>query len=168
MHKETHVLDWNVWRTDELPPADHALKEAALEAAKRAYAPYSSFCVGAAVQLADGTVVTGNNQENAAYPSGICAERTTLFAASAAYPQQPPETLALAAIHEGSQVPFISPCGACRQVMMETESRYHRPLRILLCGRDETWEIASVHDLMPLWGAPKCADAPETSSSKGA
>lgn len=155
MRKIAQTLEWEVFPSDGLPSSDRALRDAALEAARRAYAPYSAFRVGCAVRLADGTVVTGSNQENAAFPSGICAERVALFSAGAVHPDLAPTDLALVAEQNGAVVPFISPCGACRQVMMQTEERHGRPLRVLLCGRGETIAVASVRDLMPLWNAPE-------------
>lgn len=140
-----------VYQPDELSPADQALMEAAREATKRSYAPYSRFSVGAAAQLADGTVVTGTNQENAAYPSGLCAERTTLFYANSQYPGQPVVTLAIAARTEKDFIDLpIPPCGACRQVILETEKRYKQPIRILLYGKQCIYEVRSIGDLLPL------------------
>lgn len=140
-----------VYQPDELSPADRALMKAAREATARSYAPYSRFSVGAAAQLADGTVVTGTNQENAAYPSGLCAERTTLFYANSQHPDQPVVTLAIAARTEKDFIDMpIPPCGACRQVILETEKRYKQPIRILLYGKKCIYEVRSIGDLLPL------------------
>lgn len=140
-----------VYQPDELSPADRALMKAAREATERSYAPYSRFSVGAAAQLADGTVVTGTNQENAAYPSGLCAERTTLFYANSQHPDQPVVTLAIAARTEKDFIDMpIPPCGACRQVILETEKRYKQPIRILLYGKKCIYEVRSIGDLLPL------------------
>ena len=120
-----------VFAYEELAEADRQLIDAAREATYHSYAPYSHFHVGAAARLADGTVVSGSNQENAASPSSLCAERTTLFYANSRYPDQPVDTLAIAARNERGeflQQP-ISPCGACRQVMLETETRFSHPMR---------------------------------------
>lgn len=136
-------------RWEELTPAERQLAEAAVEAARHAYAPYSRFHVGAAALLANGERVTGNNQENAAYPSGLCAERVTLFYAGAQYPDVPVRTLAIAAMVNGEIKEGISPCGACRQVLLETEQRYGIPLRVLLCGKEEVIAFSSVADLLP-------------------
>ena len=139
----------------ELDPGDRALFDAATAVARDAYAPYSRFRVGVALRLASGTVVTGSNQENAAYPSGICAERTALFAAGDLHPDDPVFDLVLTALAtDGSTVPAVSPCGACRQVVMETESRHGRPIRILLCGADGVLEFPSAHSLLPFWSQP--------------
>lgn len=140
-----------VYSYDELSVADQTLMTAAMEATERSYAPYSHFSVGAAALLANGTVVTGTNQENAAYPSGLCAERTTLFYANSQYPDQPVTTLAIAARTERDFIPTpIPPCGACRQVILETEKRYDHPIRILLYGKECIYEIHGIGDLLPL------------------
>lgn len=136
---------------DELTSCDNSLVEKAIEATNNAYAEYSHFYVGAALQLEDGTIVTGANQENAAFPSGLCAERTALFAAQANYPQQPVTCIAIAARNENGLLKEpISPCGACRQVMVGVENRYHKPIRVLLYGTNGVYELSSARDLMPL------------------
>lgn len=141
----------NVYQSDELNAADRELVQTAMEATTRSYAPYSRFSVGAAALLNNGTVVTGTNQENAAYPSGLCAERTTLFYANSRYPDQPIDTLAIAARTEKDFIDTpIPPCGACRQVILETEKRYGQPIRILLYGKTCIYEIKSIGDLLPL------------------
>ena len=139
----------------ELAPDDRGLLDAALAAAGRAYAPYSGYRVGVALRLADGRIVDGNNQENAAYPSGICAERTALFAAQAQNPDVPVSALALTATFDGDIVLHPSPCGACRQVIMETETRFRHPIRILLCGKNDVLEVSSAHALLPFWTSPE-------------
>ena len=117
-----------VYQYNELNEADQALMKTAMDATARSYAPYSHFSVGAAALLGNGTVVTGTNQENAAYPSGLCAERTTLFYANSQYPDQPIVTLAIAARTEKDFIDNpIPPCGACRQVILETESDMVNP-----------------------------------------
>lgn len=136
---------------DELSEADRQLIDAAKEATSQSYAPYSHFAVGAAALLEDGTVVTGSNQENAAYPSGTCAERTTLFYANSHYPDQGVKALAIAARNtQGFLDSPIPPCGACRQVLLETERRYNLPIRILLYGVRETYCLQGVKSLLPL------------------
>lgn len=140
-----------VYTFDELNKTDQVLMTSAMEATTRSYAPYSKFSVGAAALLANGIVVTGTNQENAAYPSGLCAERTTLFYANSQYPDQPVLTLAIAARTEKDFIDLpIPPCGACRQVILETEERYKQPIRILLYGKKEIYEVKSIGDLLPL------------------
>ena len=135
----------------ELNEQDRQLVEAARKATKGSYAPYSKFCVGAAVRLLDGTIVTGANQENAAFPSGLCAERTALFAAGAQYPDQPVTALAIAA-RKGRRFLSkpISPCGACRQVISGVEERFGSPIRILLYGTDGILVSEGISPLLPL------------------
>jgi cytidine deaminase len=135
----------------ELTVAEKRLIDAAQEAVHRAYVPYSRFRVGAAVQLANQVIVTGNNQENAAYPSGICAERTALFYANSQYPDVAVEAIAIAAYTDGdfTSAP-ISPCGACRQVILEAQTRYRRPVKVLLFGKKEIYVIPRISDLLPL------------------
>ena len=141
-----------IYSPDELSAEEQQLVEAAKKATTRSYAPYSHFHVGAAALLANGEIISGTNQENAAYPSGICAERTTLFYANSQYPQQAVKALAIAArTSEGhwTETP-ISPCGACRQVMTETENRFGKPMKVLLCSAQEVFVIESAKDLLPV------------------
>ena len=141
----------NVYKFEELTEADRTLLQAAMDATKRSYAPYSKFSVGAAARLNNDVIVTGTNQENAAYPSGLCAERTTLFYANSQYPDQAVATLAVAARTERDLLDApIPPCGACRQVILETEKRFNQPMRILLYGKEEVYEVKSIRDLLPL------------------
>lgn len=137
-------------REDELSYEETTLVEAAREAALRAYAPYSQFKVGAAALLENGEIITGNNQENIAFPSGMCAERVTLFYAQARYPFVPVKILAIAAFSHNAFTDRISPCGACRQVLAETEKRFGKPVRLLLSGRCETVIAEKASDLLPL------------------
>ena len=136
---------------EELSEEDRALVNKAIEATQNAYANYSHFYVGAALRLSNGLLVTGANQENAAFPSGLCAERTALFSAQAHYPGQPVESIAIAAKNEkGLLKSPVSPCGACRQVMVGIEDRYQRSMRVLLYGTDGIYMVKSARDLMPL------------------
>lgn len=136
---------------EELEAGDRELVDKAIEATANSYAKYSHFHVGSAIRLADGRIMIGANQENAAFPSGLCAERTAIFAAQAQYPEQAITDLAIAAKNENGLVPTpVSPCGACRQVILEIEDRYKRPVRILLYGTKGVYVIQSVNDLMPL------------------
>jgi len=136
---------------EELPEIEKILIERAKSASANAYAPYSHFLVGAALLLENGEIITGNNQENAAYPSGLCAERTAMFYANANYPDVAVTTLAVAAQHAGGFLKDpIAPCGSCRQVLLETEQRYGKKLRVLLYGASEIAILETVKDLLPL------------------
>ncbi|MES2131073.1 MAG: cytidine deaminase [Bacteroidota bacterium] len=136
---------------DDLPKEDKELLAAAKKAVKSAYAPYSHFNVGAAVLLQNGKVVIGNNQENAAYPSGLCAERVALFYANAKYPNVGVKTIAVSVKtdHQIINEP-VSPCGSCRQVIAEYENLFKSPIRIIMSG--ETGQIIisdSIANLLP-------------------
>lgn len=127
------------------------LREAAMAAAKKAYAPYSKFRVGAALRLSNGEIISGSNQENAAYPSGLCAERVTLFYANAKYPEERVTHLMISAeTDEGVLKNPITPCGACRQVIIEKENVQGTPIEICLAGAETTYVLASAQELMPL------------------
>ena len=146
--EQTFTIPYKTLLRSELTPEDRRLEELAVEAAQKAYAPYSHFHVGAAVLLANGEIVTGSNQENAAYPSGTCAERTALFWAGAQWPDVPVEKLLIVAFNASGRVPFISPCGGCRQVIMETATRFH-PFPILLTGDEKTVVLEDCRYLLP-------------------
>ena len=137
---------------DELSAEERHLVELAIEGTTRSYAPYSKFCVGAAVRLDNGVEIIGCNQENAAYPSGLCAERTALFAAGAQYPGEAVEKIAIAAREPGGELTNepVSPCGTCRQVMIETATRFDTPIRILLYGKNRIYVMDGIKNLMPL------------------
>lgn len=140
-----------VCNDNELNETQKKLVEMAKEACTRAYAPYSQFHVGAAALLDNGEIITGSNQENAAYPSGTCAERTTLFYAGAQHPEQAVTKLAIAAMKGGSFTATpTAPCGACRQVILETEHRYNTPIEIILYGTEKTYIVTSIESLLPL------------------
>ena len=136
---------------EELSADDRELVDSARRATHNAYARYSHFYVGAALRLQNGDIVIGANQENAAFPSGLCAERSAIFAAQSQQPQQAITALAISARNDGGflQRP-ITPCGACRQVVLEMEARYQRPVRLLLDGTSSVYEIKSIKDLLPL------------------
>ena len=137
---------------NELTEREKLAWNKAKEATENAYAPYSNFLVGAALLLEDGTVHIGNNQENAAYPSGLCAERTALFSKSAHYPFVPIELIAIAA-RKAFTYKYLQagPCGGCRQVMSEYEERQGSPIKVLLQGEGtEIYRLSSVKDLLPL------------------
>lgn len=136
---------------DELSSEDQQLVKAAIAATANSYARYSNFNVGAALRLSDGSIVIGANQENAAFPSGLCAERSAIFAAQSQQPEHAITALAIAAKNVNGLMPDpVSPCGACRQVILEMEDRYQQPVRILLYGTRGVYCINSVKDLMPL------------------
>ena len=136
---------------DELSADDQHLIQTAIAATENSYSPYSRFQVGAALRLANGKEVMGANQENAAFPSGLCAERSAIFAAQSNYPDQPVTALAIAARNEhGLTHDPIVPCGACRQVILEIEDRYKQPIRILLYGTGGVYVINTVKELLPL------------------
>lgn len=151
MKKNSLTIEWSVFGFNELSDSDKMLVEAAKKATDGSHSPYSGFRVGAALLLEDGTVVTGSNQENAAYPSGLCAERTALFAAGHAYPDKAVTALAIAARNEnGYTAQPITPCGACRQVIAETESRGGTPIRFILFGTEGTMVLeGGINALLP-------------------
>jgi cytidine deaminase len=135
----------------EMDIKDQELIIAAKEAAYSAYAPYSRFRVGAAVRLESGVIVHGSNVENAAFPSGICAERTAISGSVSNYPDDKPVAIAIAAMTEdGQTAECISPCGNCRQVIAEEEIRTGNHIRIILSGRDKIQVIKSIGELLPL------------------
>ncbi len=136
----------------ELTVSELQLLEAARQATYRSYSPYSHFSVGAAVLLADGTIVTGSNQENCSYPQGQCAERTAVFYANSRYPDQAVTMLCIAARGTDGQFTAtpVTPCGGCRQVLQETEQRQYSPIQIMLYGTDAIYIIPSAQLLLPL------------------
>ena len=152
MEKNISVIYQQLDHWDELAESDQNLVLAAKAIMKTAYAPYSQFKVGAALLLADGEIITGSNQENIAYPSGLCAERVALFYAGANFPDVPVDTLCIVA--KGELVPkdtILSPCGGCRQVMAETQVRQKSPYRVILVSQNEVTIIFnSATDLLPL------------------
>ena len=135
----------------EMSAEDQELIAAAHEARKGSYSPYSNFQVGAALKLVNGLIIKGANQENAAYPSGLCAERTAMFWASANYPDVAFDTLAISAADHGvlCELP-ASPCGSCRQVMAEYQKKYGRPLKVILVGNKRIRKFDKVEDLLPI------------------
>ena len=136
---------------EELGTEDQELILSAKEAAKLAYAPYSRFRVGAAIRLESGRIVHGSNVENAALPSGICAERTAVAGAVSNYPDDKPVAMAIAAMtDEGVTGDCISPCGNCRQVIAEEEMRTGKQIRVILYGRNKIQVVNSISLLLPL------------------
>lgn len=136
---------------DELSEQEQKLINGAISATSKSYSPYSNFAVGAALLLSNGTEIRGANQENAAFPVGLCAERSAIFAAQSTQPDQPITTIAIAARNDyGFTKNPIVPCGSCRQVLLEMEDRYKKPIRILLYGTEGVYVINSVKDILPL------------------
>jgi len=118
---------------------------------EKAYAPYSGFHVGAALLLDNGKIFAANNQENSAYPSGLCAERVAMFYANAQYPETPVNALAIAAFTNGEFIKNpISPCGACRQVLLESETRFNKDIVLILYGTEQIYIINNVKQMLPL------------------
>ena len=136
---------------EQLEAMDRKTAEAAIEAMKLSYAPYSEFNVGAAVMFEDGEIVKGSNQENAAYPSGICAERTAMFYASSSRPEGVMAKIAIAGGLKGELTSQpATPCGACRQVMAQYQIKGGRPMEVILVGASKIWKFDKVDDLLPL------------------
>lgn len=137
---------------DELPETEKNLLKEARVATQKSYAPYSNFHVGAAARLEDGNILSGANQENAAFPIGMCAERVVLATAASSFPQVAVNTMAIS--YEGEGVPSdhpISPCGMCRQSLQEAESRTGRPIKLILGGmQGPVYVIESASQLLPL------------------
>ena len=149
--KEIKIAYTEYESIDELCAEDRSLAIAAIEALSGSYAPYSNFNVGAAVLLDDGEIIKGSNQENAAYPSGLCAERTALFYAGASHPDIPVKAIALAAGKDGvlCETP-ATPCGACRQVMAQYQTKSGNPIQILMIGKEKIWKFMKVDVILPL------------------
>ena len=146
------------YQLEELDPLRRRLVDAAKEATRRAYAPFSKYNVGAALLLDNGKIVEGSNQENAAYPSGLCAERTAIFYASSANPGIAVKKIAIAAWvdpgneanwEDGFQDNPVSPCGGCRQALIEYEHLYGN-IEVILYGKKKTLVMPSVLSLLPL------------------
>lgn len=136
---------------DELNAEDRELANAAIEGMKGSYAPYSHFNVGAAVRMSNGQIVRGANQENAAFPSGLCAERTAMFAAGAKYPDKDMCSLALAGgIYGRITDEPATPCGACRQVMAQYQAKSGKPMSVIMVGGKKIWKFEKVDDILPL------------------
>ena len=151
MEERKFVVSVWAYSYDELSELYRGLVDEAKRATEVAYAPYSKFRVGAAVLLETGEIVSGANQENAAYPSGLCAERVAMFYANSRFPNVAPKALAIAAFADGDFLEEpITPCGACRQVLLETEVRYGVDIDVLLYGRKGVYVVKGVKALLPL------------------
>ena len=158
MNKLNLEIQYTVFKSiDELIDEDKILIEKAKQISENAYAPYSMFRVGAAVLLDNNEIFTANNQENASYPQGLCAERIALFYAMTQYPNQKIKSIAICGNPcEYELTHFISPCGGCRQVMLECESRGKEKMRILLSGfSGKILLIEGVENLLPFAFSPK-------------
>lgn len=152
MEEKTLIIKYQVFQLDELEEPDRELVDMARKATFTSYAPYSHFSVGASLRLSNGEVVSGSNQENAAFGAGTCAERCTLFHAHAAYPKETVVSVAIAA--RGTDGDFteipVAPCGICRQALMEAQTRANgKRIRVLLCGRSEVVIVDGINDLLP-------------------
>jgi len=136
----------------KMPVQEADLLEIASNAARHAYAPYSFFKVGAAILLKNGHIISGNNQENAVFPSGMCAERVALFYAASQFPESPIEKIAITAIGENKEIcQPVPPCGSCRQAILEYETKFKEPIKIIMAGeKGEVFVIKSVAELLPL------------------
>ena len=136
---------------DELNAEDRELAQAAIEGMKGSYAPYSHFNVGAAVRMSNGQIVIGANQENAAFPSGLCAERTAMFAAGAKYPEKDMCSIALVGgVYGRITDEPATPCGACRQVMAQYQAKAGKPMSVIMVGAKRIWKFEKVDDILPL------------------
>jgi len=152
MEKKNISISYEEYKSiEELSAEDAELARAALDAMQGSYAPYSHFNVGAAVRLSNGEIVKGANQENAAFPSGLCAERTAMFAAGAQYPDKAMLSIAIAGgvMHRLTDAP-ATPCGACRQVMAQYQAKGGRPMSIILVGAEKVQKFSKVNDILPL------------------
>lgn len=157
MEQKKIVINYKAVKDADLSPDDRALVEKAKQMTYRSYAPYSNFHVGAAIRMANGEIASGCNQENAAYPSGLCAERTACFHASADYPGMAMKKIAIAARNtagydDSSLAPFqaqpISPCGACRQALLEYEHLFG-DIEVILYGAEAIYVFPSIKSLLP-------------------
>ena len=136
---------------DELSTVDKNLMEAAIQAAKNAYAPYSEFSVGAALLMEDNSIITGNNQENAAYPSGMCAERVAIWKAGSSYPNKKVKKIAISAFSSNKKLNKpVGPCGACRQTLLEYEINQKEVMEIFFMGEiGNVVKTNSIASLLP-------------------
>lgn len=150
-HKTIEISYSEYDSIEELTTDDAILVKKARYASKNGWAPYSNFHVGAAVILANGEIVLGNNQENAAYPSGLCAERVALFSANANFSDSAIVAMAVSAFNEnGLTLQPVKPCGACLQAILESETRFKIPIRLILDGRENIIVIEGITNLLPL------------------
>jgi len=145
---ETLVSEFNY---QELSDIQQKLVNIAKQNTQTAYAPYSKFYVGAAILLENGEIIGGNNQENSASPSTLCAERVAMFYANSQFPNVAPVAIAIAAFTNGEYLTNpITPCGGCRQVLLESEMRFEKPIEIILYGEEGIHIISNAKKLLPL------------------
>lgn len=152
MKEKKVTINFEEYTYPELSERRKKLVDLAREATTRSYSPYSHFSVGAAIELSNGEIVTGANQENAAFPSGTCAERTAAFYAHAAYPDARFKAIAIAAIAtDGKEIAEpVAPCGACRQSLLEFETLAHDNVEVILVGAEKIYVLPSVRSTLPL------------------
>ena len=151
VEKEYRISFQEYASVNELNAEDRELADEAIAAMNSAYAPYSHFHVGAAVRMSNGQIVRGANQENAAFPSGLCAERTAMFAASAKYPDKDMRSIALAGgVYGRLAAEPATPCGACRQVMAQYQTKAGKPMSVIMVGAKRVWKFEKVDDILPL------------------
>lgn len=151
MHIKNIETKITIYHFDELCTEHQELISKAKEQVQKAYAPYSQFQVGAAILLENGEIFAGSNQENSAYPSGLCAERVAMFYANSQYPHVAVKSIAVTAFTNGNFLSEpVTPCGSCRQVLLETELRFEKDIEILLYGTKEVFLIQNVKQLLPL------------------
>lgn len=146
----TTVFEYN--SINDLLPEEQELVKNAKEATLRSYSPYSKFSVGAAILLDNKEIIQGNNQENSAYPSGLCAERVAMFYANSKFPDIAVKAIAITARTNGafSENP-IPPCGSCRQVLLETEERFNQPIKLILFGEKKIRIVETIKEMLPLF-----------------
>lgn len=151
MHRKVYQIFTEEYeKLSDLSPDDQQLILKARESSENAYAPYSKFCVGAAVMLENGEIIKGNNQENADFTDGLCAERVALFYAHAIFPDVAVEALAVTAKNQNGLIPGpAQPCGSCRQVLVESESRFNHPIRLILDGAEKIMVLNGADNLLP-------------------
>lgn len=149
--EELRITVYTYENASELPDTGERLVESAKEATRNAWAPYSKFSVGAALELENGEIISGSNQENIAFPSGLCAERVALFYAGSQFPGVAIKKIAVAAFSGERFVEQpVYPCGDCRQVLLEHENRVKKPVEVIMYGTKEIKLVKSISDLLPL------------------
>lgn len=143
---QTINISYEHYTLDTLPTSDSELVKAAFEATQQAYAPFSGFKVGAAARLRSGEIITAANCESEVFPSGLCAERSLLYHYATNHADDPIEAMAIASNPSERE---CYPCGACRQVMLDTENRQQSPIRIIMAGGGTATVVKSAKDLLP-------------------